>query len=348
MPDAPAETVLAERLRWQADACSRIGSPLYSALLGHAAADVEARGPTWEVLRGREADPENWLPALRLMGAVNRLVLSGSEPALASAYEEFDGDGSAAWEALRSTLERSVEELRQLIDLPVQTNEVGRCAPLLLGFLSVAAETGMPLRLLEVGASAGLNLRWDRYGYRAGDFSWGPADSPLQIEFALNGELPALASRVEISERHGCDAAPLDASTPDDQVSLLAYVWPDQAIRVARVRAALRIAEELPVDLDRESAAPWTQRMLAGRTPGQAAVVFHSIVSMYLSDEERDAFQESIAEAGRRATPKAPMAWLRMEPADQDRANLHLTTWPGGEERHLARVGYHGTPVELL
>jgi hypothetical protein len=340
--------VLAERLRWQAGACARIGSPLYSALLELAAADVEARGPTWEVLRGREVDPENWLPALRLMGAVNRLVLSGSEPALAAAYDRFDGDGSAAWEALRDTLERNVEELRELIDLPVQTNEVGRCAPLLLGFLSVAAETGMPLRLLEVGASAGLNLRWDRYGYRAGDFTWGPADSPLQIEFELEGELPALPSGVEIGERRGCDAAPIDAAAPDGQLSLLAYVWPDQAIRVARVRAALRIAENLPLDLDCESAAPWTRRMLAGQTPGQATVVFHSIVSMYLSDEERDTLFESIAEAGQRATLDAPIAWLRMEPATGDRADLHLTTWPGGEERHLARVGYHGTPIELL
>ncbi len=347
MADASPEAVLAERLRWQADACARIGSPLYSSLLGLAAADVEVRGPTWEVLRGREVDPENWLPALRLLGAVNRLVLSGSEPALASAYEEFGGDGSAAWEALRDTLERNVEELRELIELPVQTNEVGRCGPLLLGFLNVAAETGMPLRLLEVGASAGLNLRWDRYGYRAGDFTWGPADSPLQIEFELEGGLPDLSPKAEISERRGCDAAPIDVSSPDGQLSLLAYVWPDQATRVERVRAALRIAESVPVSIERESAAPWTRRMLAEQTPGQATVVFHSIVSMYLSDQERDTLFENIAEAGQRATPADPLAWLRMEPADQERANLHLTTWPGGEERHLARVGYHGTPIEL-
>jgi hypothetical protein len=69
---------------------------------------------------------------------------------------------------------------------------------------------------------------------------------------------------------------------------------------------------------------------------------------MYLSDEERDALVQNIEEAGRRATADAPLAWLRMEPATQERADLHLTTWPGGETRHLARVGYHGTPVELL
>jgi hypothetical protein len=33
------------------------------------------------------------------------------------------------------------------------------------GFLRVAAMTRRPLRLLEVGSSAGLNLRWDHYRY---------------------------------------------------------------------------------------------------------------------------------------------------------------------------------------
>jgi hypothetical protein len=347
MPNVSAETVLAERLRWQADACARIGSPLYSTLLELAATDLEAHGPSWEVLRGHETDPESWLPGLRLMGAVNRLALNGSEPALAGAYEEFCGDGSDAWEAMSGVLERNSEQLRRLIDLPVQTNEVGRCAPLLLGFLELAAETGMPLRLLEVGASAGLNLRWDHYGYRAADFAWGAADSPLQIEFALDGELANLPSEVEIGERRGCDAAPIDAATPEGRLSLLAYVWPDQTTRVQRVRAALGIAAGAPVDLDRESATPWARRMLAEPRPGQATVIYHSIVSMYLSDEERDAFHECIDAAGQRATAEAPLAWLRLEPATQERADLHLTTWPGGETRHLARVGYHGTPVEL-
>jgi len=72
-----------------------------------------------------------------------------------------------------------------------------------------------------------------------------------------------------------------------------------------------------------------------------------SIVSQYQSDDERTTLFDSIRDAGERATLDAPLAWLRMEPAD-DRANLDLTLWPGGEDRRLARVGYHGSPVELL
>jgi len=229
----------------------------------------------------------------------------------------------------------------------VQTNEVGRCAGLLFGFIAVAAETALPLRLLEVGASAGLNLHWDRYHYEANGFSWGPVASAVQLGFELKGKAPPAPPRIEIDERGGCDAAPIDTSTADGRLKLLSYIWPDQRERIARMQAALKVASEEPVQIDCETAAAWTRQMLAEPTPGKTTVVFHSIVSQYLSDDERAALYGHIQGAGARASATAPLAWLRMEPAD-DLADLRLTIWPGGEDRHLARVGYHGDPVELL
>lgn len=340
-----AKEAIAGQLRWQAEACRMIGSPLYADLLERAAADVGAHGPVWEVLKRHEDDPRFSVLGLRLLGTVNRMVLTGREPELASAYEARDA--SRAWQLLRGAIERNVAELRPLIDLPVQTNEVGRCNALLFGFLTVAAETGLPLRLVEVGASAGLNLRWDRFAYRADGFAWGPADSALQLEFELAGTPPALPAAVEVAERRGCDANPVDASTPEGRLTLLSYVWPDQPERIARMEAALDVAKGEPVTLDRETASTWAKRMLAEPAPGQATVIYHSIVSQYLSDEERAALFSGIREAGERATADASLAWLRMEPAD-DRAHLEVTVWPGGEGRLLARVGYHGTPVELI
>lgn len=113
------------------------------------------------------------------------------------------------------------------------------------------------------------------------------------------------------------------------------------------MRAALRLVGEVSIELDRETAAAWTERMLAEPAPGTATVVYHSIVMQYLGEEELVAFNRQIETASARATADAPLAWLRMEPAG-DHADLHLTVWPGGEERHLAHAGYHGTPVELL
>lgn len=124
-----AEQAIAGKLQWQADACRMIGSPLYAELMERAAADVEAHGPAWEVLRGHEDDPEFSVLGLRLLGAVNRLVLTGREPALADAYDMRDGP--TAWELLRDVLARNAGDLRLSLELPVQTNEVGRSAVLL-------------------------------------------------------------------------------------------------------------------------------------------------------------------------------------------------------------------------
>jgi len=343
-----ADTTIAGQLRYQAEACGHLGSPLYGALLRDAVDDFEAGGPTWEVLHGREGEPGTSALALRFMGAVNRLVLQGRAPDLAAVYDDPGPDEAAAWQAFRTVLERNVEELRTLVDRPVQTNEAGRSAALLCGFLTVAAETGLPLRLLEVGASAGLNLRWDRYRYLGADgFTWGPADSPVRIEFELRGGRFPVPTEIEVRERHGCDSAPLDPADPEGRLTLLAYVWPDQRTRVERVRAALAVAVAEPVSIDREGAATWAGRKLAEDSPGLATVLYHSVVAQYLSEGELSEFEGHVREAGERASAEAPLAWLRMEAAGK-MADLRLATWPGGEDRLLARVGYHGSPVELL
>jgi hypothetical protein len=117
----------------------------------------------YAVLQGHERDPGPSALALRLMGAVHRLVLRGDAPALARHYPSAGGRPGDPWPPFLDVLRDWREELAPMIEQPVQTNEPGRCAALLGGFLEVARDTGLPLRLLEVGASAGLNLRFDAY-----------------------------------------------------------------------------------------------------------------------------------------------------------------------------------------
>jgi hypothetical protein len=349
---------IAARLRRQADTAVQRGSPLYRGLLERLAADVDARGPAWELLRTRADEPEGDALPLRLLAAAHRLVLGGEAPALARWYPSAGGAGTAeqAWPDLRALLADRKTELDALLDEPLQTNEAGRCAALLAGFLSVARATGLPLRVLELGASAGLNLNWDRYRYEAPGFAFGPPDSPVRFDDVYEGR-PPQSSAVAVAERAGCDLHPLDPGRAEDRLVLRSAVWADQRDRLALLDGALAVARAHPVAVDRAGAHEWLHPRLAEPAAGRATVVVHSIVVQYLGAGERVALREGIARAGAAATRDAPLAWLRLEPPspeqrppeDPDRglAELRLTTWPGEHEVRLGAAGYHGRPVRL-
>src|SRR6185503_11846642 len=91
-------------LRLQADGCRRLGSPFYDTLLQHAADDVAAGGPIADVFAGYPHEPILSAMALRLMGAVHRLVLEGRAPTLTAHYPSAggDGDGARAWPVFRT------------------------------------------------------------------------------------------------------------------------------------------------------------------------------------------------------------------------------------------------------
>jgi hypothetical protein len=344
-----AQDTIARRLRWQAEWCARLGSPLYSAILEASADDVEAGGPAWRLLEGREREPARSFLALRLAGAVHRLVLMGRIPDLAALYPSVGGQADLELGPPRfvEALAEHAEEVRAHLDRPVQTNEVARCAGLIGGFLVVARETQLPLRVLEVGSSAGLNLRFDRYRYSSGGLGWGPPDSPVRFDGVFESAFPPFDADLSVAELRGCDRSPLDPRSEEDRLTLMSYVWPDQSDRFDRLRGALELAQRDALAVERAGAAEWAERALAERREGVATVLFHSIVVQYLSAEEASALHAAITAAGSRATSGAPFAWLFLEPGEQQ-ADVRLTVWPGGEQRLLARAGFHSTAVNWL
>ncbi len=115
------------------------------------------------------------------------------------------------------------------------------------------------------------------------------------------------------------------------------------------LRAALDVARRVPVLIDRADIPEWLVGQLREPATRRATVVFHSITWQYLTDHERAAAETELASAGGRATPDAPLAWLRLEPsADRSHPELRVTTWPGGEERLLAHCHYHLGPVRWV
>lgn len=344
---------LAALLRGESSTYARFGSPLYAALTVRAAEDVEAGGPVWDVLGGLAQAKRTHVP-LHLFGAVHRLVLEGRAPDLAAHFPSSGGDGNAdgAWDAIRKLLTENGAEVRRLAQRPIQTNEPGRSAALLGGFLTIARETGLPLALLEIGTSAGLNLRWDRYRYESKAGSWGPEDSPVLITDVFVDAAPPLNVAPVVFQRSGCDAQPVDVSTDEGRLTLMSYVWPDQATRFEALKGAIAVAATVPASIVHADAIDWLSGALAERRPGVATVVFHSAFIAYLDAGERARLESVIAEAAGRANSDAPLSVLTLEPIDEGVVpptfGVRLRMWPRGSDELLAIASAHGPPVRWL
>jgi hypothetical protein len=342
-------------LRLQARACAKFGSPFNGAFVGRIADDYEAGGPVAELLAPWDgADLKTIFDEaapIRIANTFNHLAMGGEAPKLTAAWPRPGAptDPDAAWAAARAAIGPHREMLAAFLTHEPQTNEVGRTAILLGGFLEVAAQTGLPLRVFEVGASAGLNQFWDRFHYELGDMRWGDPASPVRIATDWQGGPPRLDAAVEVTERAACDRRPTDLTDPVQRRRLSACIWPDQFERQARSRAAIDLALASGVRVDAADALAWTRERVAPQ-PGTATVFFHSVFWQYLPAATQAGLAEAIRDLGTQAQPDAPFAWLRMEPSARDLAlfELRLTLWPDGSERRLAEAHTHGAWVRWL
>jgi hypothetical protein len=339
-------------LRMQAGVCRDFGAPFQAAMLERLAADYEAGGPVrglmlpWSGASARKLFDD--AAPIRLGNAFTHLALGDEAPALAAAYPSAArpaGDIDAAWRAAQAAMTDHRDHLAAFMGHEPQTNEVRRSGCLLGGFLAVAAATGLPLRCFEIGASAGLNLFWDRFHYRLSDAEWGEPASPVEIPVAWNGPPPPQAT-VVVAERAACDRRPTDLTDAAQRRRLLACIWPGQFDRLARSRAAIDLALASAVHVDAADALDWTRDRVRPQA-GAATVLYHSIFWQYLPHETRDALAAAIAGIGACATADAPFAWLRMEPPMTNLATveLRLTLWPGADDRRLGEVHPHGAWV---
>lgn len=336
------------QLREQGRICAFMGSPFYATLLDAAAADVEAEGPTWRILRRHVAPGRGNALALRFMAAVHRLVLTGRAGDLARYYPSVggDGDGASSIKPFLNLLEEQAAVLAALTARPCQTNEVGRSAALVWGLLSAVSRFDRPLRLLEVGSSAGLNLRLDHFRYGDGRVSFGPGDSPVDLNGLWREAPPTTPAALRVISRQGCDPHPLDPSTEEDRLSLKASVWADQLPRLERLEGAFALAARVPATVDRASAADWLPDRLSEASGGCLRLVFHSIVDEYFDPATRHTVHRALAAAGDVATLEDPLAWVRLEPVTDHREHgLWITLWPGDETHLLALCGAHGQNV---
>jgi hypothetical protein len=332
---------LAARFRRFAERECRGSSPLYERLAMAIAGDGEMLALAGEAPSGQPT-PNLFLAAVHflLLGeAVDaRAPLARFYPSLTETPAAPEG----AFVAFREFCRAHAGAVRRLLGTRrVQTNEVGRCAYLFPAFVTVAREAGdAPLALVEIGCSAGLNLMWDRYGYRYGDgASYGDPRSPVQLACELHGaDRPPLTRRApRVGLAVGVDLAVPDVDDPDDTRWLVALVWPEHHERRAALRGAIDIARAARPRVVTGDGLARLPELLDAVPAGMTACVFHTHTINQLTPEARERLAALLAAHGaRRDLYRVSAEWL-----DGPDPRLELVSWRAGRPSHRVLGSCH-------
>jgi hypothetical protein len=336
-------------------------SPLYHLLAREAAADDE-------VAALLTAAPDDFARGTLFFAAAQRLVQAEPWIELANYYLTMGGSygpDERVWPLFRSFVLDRADRMRELIATrTTQTNEVRRAATLFPAVAQATKEARGPIGLLEVGASGGLLLGMDRYGFRYQNerneqVGAGPVKTPLVLTCEVSGQpLPRLPKKLAVRAKVGLDRRPVDLSDEEELAWLEACIWADQPERSRRLRVAAQMQHTDPPTLVAGDAVD-DLADAAARIPAELPlVVLTSHLLLYLPDERRKEFMAALAALAE----TRPLWWASQEhylaamahlvPGreglhDGDRefhAVLGLVSWSAGKPaaRLLGRTGPHG------
>lgn len=324
------DTVLTvdEALAWQADFCRGQDAPVTAVMLDAARAGRQSGGPLAALLPATVRFGD--LVPLRILAALHRLALERHAPALAMHLPTVGGTSpflarnrsgalAALEQAVVGALATHPEVLADELGRVPQTNDAGRSRALRVALRRMPG----PVRLFELGASAGLNLRADRLPFDPADEEPGP--------------LP------EVLERRGCDLSPIDPTTPEGRTRLSSYVWVDHTDRFETLRQALDVVRSVPATVDAADAAVFA----AGLSPasGTTTVVWHSAVWWYLPEGTRVAVLAAVESLGAQAGPDRPVWHVAWEqPEGSAEFALTVRVWDGTVADPAPRVLATGSP----
>ena len=362
-PDFDNRPGLAVAFEQQSAAADRLGSLLYADLCRRASADCAAESRLGRLLQPWSDARYGDMFPLRVLGAAHRLVLEHNAPKLGVNFPSVGGtvptserSQAACFESFVDALEDHADRLDDLFARAPQTNETGRAATLIGVLHHVSSAYSMPIRLHELGASAGLLLRADRMRVTWNGGSTGPVDSPLVLADGWHGQqadFPPYECVIDVVQRSGVDQNPVDLNTTDGRLHLTSFVWPDQVERHERLRAAILLAQDVPATVVKSNIESYVRALAP--VPGTALVLWHSSVWFYLDEDERARTLLAIQELGQRAAPDAPVVHAALEYVATPVGHRFLAmargwpTWPmdvkEGDLTVLGTAPAHGLPV---
>lgn len=288
------------------------------------------------------------------LAAVHFLLLNGTEHPLTAYFPDITpppdvvkGDPYPIFQDF--CLEHRSEIGRIVSTHHVQTNEVRRSACLLPAFGIVSRQAGgLPLALVEIGASAGLNLLWDHYAYDYGNGRlYGDRASPVHLTCALRGEKipPFPKTFPRIASRLGLDIHPIDVREDSSANWLRAFIWPEHTARFEMLERAIEIARRHPPELRAGDALGQLPAVMATTPTDTALCLFHTFVSNQMSPEALKRLVKLIADCG----SKRDVFCISIDFLDKY-PRLELLSYIDGirAHRHLANCSGHSRWMEWL
>ena len=336
--DRDHESPLAGRFR-AFSAITRHESPLYAEICAFVARDDDLLGLV------ADAPPTQPIPNL-LLGAVHQLLLDGAAHPLADHYPSVGGhlpaDGAGpAFKAFAMQHRDHITDVA--MTRRVQTNEVGRC----VAWVLATALEGSRIEIIEVGASLGLNLNFDRYGYSFDGTPLGAAHARLVLPTRLDGPAPIPSAIPAVTWRRGIDVHPVDVARPDQVSWTRALLWPEQLDRLARFDSAVQVTRAHPVEIVAGDALELLESVVEAAPGDSPLVVFHSFVLNQASAESRRSFDSLFDALGRRRPlTRLSFEWLR--PDDGPMLDMTVHRGSGRVVRRLAAVHHHGAWIRWI
>lgn len=283
---------------------------------------------------------------------VNFLVLNEPEDPFAAFYPYLSQQPRLAEEAypfFRTFCLAHADELRRLLPTArLQTNEVTRCANLVPAFGLVYQYGGYkPLAAVEIGASAGLNLNWDRYQYIYGNTHVLGEDPAVQIHCTLQGDsLPLLPQTMPLmASRVGIELLPLDIKNERDVNWIRACIWPEETWRYQRLDAALALARQYSLNVLSGDACELLPDVLAAIPLDQTICIWHSFALNQGPEVVRKRVEHFLTDFSRERT--LYRVSLELDPTNSAQPSPHLEvhTYTRGERylsESLATCALHG------
>ncbi|MGK8469286.1 DUF2332 family protein [Nocardia cyriacigeorgica] len=320
-------------------------------LLRALAADAAAGGIVAELL-GPHSPPGGKAsshPVFRLVQAVHHRALSGLEPDLARWHTVMGGQPAHTDADLRTMaqdvlqiIRDNASELAPFLLRGTQINDPARARLLLPVEIFAASATGLPLRVLSIGACGMLDARAHLYRYRFAGAEYGNPDAATVIDdrwTARPGQVDQirdlLGVRPQVIEVAGADLDPLQADNIEDQRRLAAGFVGTDNDAVRRIQTSFVDAQRAgDMPIDQESALTWLPRRLAEDRTGSATIVWDSMLRRYLSPEQNAELDAVIAQVGAAATPRDPLIYAKYEIIDGAEA-LTVRMYSGSDTREF-------------